>query len=84
MNGELAQIIAVVAYGNLFLLGGEAAKVDPSSNSTFQYVASIMFSRYKTNQDTEGLTIASSVPEWFDFLRSSKVTRFRMGTAGYA
>lgn len=72
MNGELAQIIALVGYGNLFLSGGS---VDLSSNSTFQYVSAIKFARYKTNQDKQGVEVASSVSDWLSFLRSIKATR---------
>jgi hypothetical protein len=75
MNGELAQIITLVAHGNLFLHGGETEKIDFSGNSTFQYVSSIKFARYRSNQDKEGVVIANSVSDWFDFLRSIKVTR---------
>lgn len=72
MNGELAQIIALVGYGNLFLSGGN---VDLSNNSTFQYVSAIKFVRYKNNQDKQGIEVASNVSDWFSFLRSLKVTR---------
>jgi len=75
MNGELAQIIALVAHGNLFLRGGEAAKIDLFGNSTFQYVSSIKFARYKSKQDKHGEVIANSVSDWFAFLRSIQVTR---------
>jgi hypothetical protein len=71
MNGELAQIIALVGYGNLFLSGGD---VDLSSNSTFQYVSAVKFARYKTNQDKQGIEVASNVSDWFSFLRSKQVT----------
>ena len=72
MNGEWAQIISLVAHGNLFLNG---ASVDLSANSTFQYVASVKFARYKSNQDKQGLEVANSVSNWFSFLRSVKATR---------
>jgi hypothetical protein len=72
MNGELAQIIALVAHGNLFLHGGDA---DLSANSTFQYVSSVKFARYKSNQDKQGVEIANSVSSWFSFLRSIKAKR---------
>jgi hypothetical protein len=74
MNGELAQIIALVAHGNLFLHDGGKTQVDLSANSTFQYVSSIKFARYKTNQDQQGIEIAASVPDWFAFLLSNRVT----------
>ncbi len=72
MNGELAQIVALVAHGNFFLNGG---KTDLSANSTFQFVSALKFARYKTNQDKQGLEIAASVSDWFAFLRSIKATR---------
>jgi len=72
MNGELAQIIALVGYGNLFLSGGN---VDLSANSTFQYVSSVKFARYKSNQDKQGVEIANSVSNWLSYLHSNKVTR---------
>jgi hypothetical protein len=72
MNGELAQIISLVAHGNLFLSGGS---VDLAANSTFQYDASVKFARYKSNQDQEGVEVANSVSNWLSFLRSIKATR---------
>jgi len=72
MNGELAQIISLVAYGNLFLSGGN---VDLSTNSTFQYVSSVKFARYESNQDKQGVEVASSVSGWFSFLRDIKASR---------
>jgi hypothetical protein len=72
MNGELAQIISLVTHGNLFLSGGN---VDLSTNSAFQYVSSVKFVRYKSNQDKQGVEIASSVSDWLSFLCSNKVTR---------
>lgn len=75
MNGELAQLIALVAHGNLFLHGSNSTNVDLSANSTFQYVSSTKFARYKSNKDKSGLEVANSVSDWFDFLRSTKATR---------
>ena len=72
MNGAVAQIVALVAYGNLFLSGKD---VDLSTNSTLQYISSIKFVRYKSSQDTQGVEVADSVSEWFSFLRSANATR---------
>ena len=72
MNGELAQIIALVAHGNSYLHGKE---VDLSVNSTFQYVASVKFARYKSNQDQQGTEVAHNLSDWLTFLRAQKVTR---------
>jgi len=72
MNGELAQVVTLVAYGNHFLAGND---VDLSTNSTFQYLSSIKFARYKSNKETKGEEVAGSVNEWFAFLRSNRVSR---------
>lgn len=72
MNGELAQIITLVAHGNLFLRGGE---IDLSASSAFQYVSSVRFARYKSAQDLQGVEVARSVSDWFAFLGSIKVMR---------
>lgn len=72
MNGELAQIVSLVAYGNLFLSGGN---VDLSTNSTFRYVSSVKFARYQSNQDNQCVEVASSVSEWLTFLRNIKASR---------
>ena len=72
MNGELAQIVALVAHGNLFLSGKD---VDLSTNSTIRYISSFKFVRYKSNQDTQGVEVANSISGWFSFLRSAKVNR---------
>jgi hypothetical protein len=51
MNGELAQIVALIAYGNEFFSApqGDPPELFPS-NSTFQYVANVSFTR-----DTDSL-----------------------------
>lgn len=72
MNGELAQIVTLVTYGNHFLTGND---VDLSSNSTFHYLSSINFARYKSNKDKSGDVVAGSISEWFAFLRSNQVSR---------
>ncbi|CAG1016793.1 hypothetical protein ANAEL_05837 [Anaerolineales bacterium] len=72
MNGELAQIVSLVTHGNAYLNG---ENVDLSTNSTFQYVSAVKFARYKSNQDKQGVEIASNVSDWFSFLRSIKATR---------
>lgn len=72
MNGELAQIITLVAHGNYFLHGGN---VDLSANSAFRFVSSVKFVRYQSNQDQQGVEVARSVSDWFAFLRSVKAAR---------
>lgn len=75
MNGELAQVIALVAHGNVFLNHAENAKIDFSTNSTFQYVNDVMFVRYKSTRDQHGVEVASSIADWFDYLRSKQAIR---------
>jgi hypothetical protein len=72
MNGELAQLVTLVTFGNLFLSGKE---IDLSKNSTFQYVSSLKFARYKSKNDKQGVEIAGSVTDWFAFLKSNHVSR---------
>jgi len=72
MNGELAQLVTLVTYGNLFLHGKE---VDLTSNSTFQYISSLKFARYKSTKETQGVEIAGSVMDWFAFLKTNHVSR---------
>jgi hypothetical protein len=72
MNGELAQIVTLVAYGNQFLSGKE---VDLASNSTFQFVSTLKFARYKSKSDKQGVEIAGSASKWFEFLKSNRVSR---------
>lgn len=75
MNGELAQIIFLVSYGNAYLSKGAAQEFDVASNSTFKYLSSLSFSRYKSDQFTDGELVAKSVAEWFAFLRYVNVSR---------
>jgi hypothetical protein len=72
MNGELAQIIALVAYGNYYLNGG---LIDFTTNSTFQFVSEVKFAQYKSKFHNAGNEVARSVEDWFAFLRSQKVSR---------
>ncbi len=75
MNGEWAQLIALVAHGNYFLTHPEISKMDLSANSTFQYVNEVTFVRYKSTLDPKGVKVAGNVADWLDILRERKVTR---------
>lgn len=75
MNGELAQIIFLVAHGNWYLNSSNRAGIDLPESSSFQFVTSVKFCRYKSSTDTQGLEVATSVSDWFEFLRSNKATR---------
>ena len=75
MNGELAQLIALVAHGNYFLTHPEIHTLDLSTNSTFNFVNSLCFALYKNKSETKGTEIASSVADWFTILRQQGVKR---------
>jgi len=75
MNGELAQVIALVAHGNYFLDHAEISMVDLSGNSTFQYVNEVKFVRYKSILDKKGVLAAGNVVDWFDALRKNHAKR---------
>jgi hypothetical protein len=75
MNGEFAQVIALVAHGNYFLNHSEISKIDLSGNSTFQFVNEVKFVRYKNTMDKHGIEVASNVTDWFDYLRFNHVKR---------
>jgi hypothetical protein len=75
MNGELAQVIALVAHGNYFLNHAEISQIDLARNSTFQFVNEVKFVRYKSTLDKQGVEIAGNIADWFDYLRSRQVKR---------
>jgi hypothetical protein len=75
MNGELAQLIALVAHGNLCLNDGITSPSALIENSTFQFVSSVKFCRYKTRNDVAGVEVAGDLKTWFELLRSDKVSR---------
>lgn len=76
MNGELAQCIALVAHGNYLLQKGIIALPELSNiNSTFKYVSSVMFARYRDKNQNRGTRVASTVMDWFNYLHSVGVKR---------
>lgn len=75
MNGELAQVIALVAHGNAFLTHAGAVPIDLSVNSTFQYVNEVKYVMYKNTIDPKGKLVAESVADWFETLRMQKAKR---------
>lgn len=75
MNGEWAQIIALVAHGNFFLDHQEISRIDFAGNSTLQFVNEVTFVRYKSTLDPKGAYVAGNVLDWFDVLRDKKVKR---------
>jgi hypothetical protein len=74
MNGELAQIVALITYGNKFLSASQsnAPELFPS-NSTFQYVSDVAFKREtpKLGSARKQEVIASDTRTWFAGLRTA-------------
>src|SRR5260370_27766044 len=81
MNGELAQVIALIAYGNDFLSGSgrEAPELFPS-HSTFQYVLTLSFKRETTSLGVFRRTqiLAADTRNWFTTLRQLGVKKLRL------
>ena len=76
MNGELVQCIAIAAHGNYVLHKGVFAYPELSiTNSTFKYVSSVTFSRYRDENQRRGTPVASTVTDWFKYLHSVGVKR---------
>jgi len=76
MNGELAQVTALVAHGNSYLRTGRLDEPHmEATNSTFQYVGSVRFRK------SDGAEIAGGVAGWLGWLRERGVDRLRFATA---
>jgi len=83
MNGELAQVVALVSHGNVFLHDPAApAPKAISGNSTFRYVESVDFARYEHREQKAGTRVAATVEDWFAFLRA--VGTERLWNIGFA
>lgn len=75
MNGELAELIALVAHGNAFLYGLCPPAELTRANSTFQYVESVRFIRHADAGAKEPMTIATTTSAWFEELKGSGAER---------
>lgn len=81
MNGELAELVALIAYGNLALHGQASTEALESSNSTFKFVNHVAFSWIEDDRAKE---IAVSVNDWFHWLRQRDVGRLRLAVKEHA
>lgn len=76
MNVELAQTIALIAYGNEYLSSprGRSSELSPS-HSTFQYVSVVSFRKGKELDDTVGKPeiLANDVRDWFSHLETDGI-----------
>lgn len=77
MDGQLAQLIALVGHGSSFLSGSvnNNALDLQRSNSSFQFVGALKFARYQDKQASQGTEIANDARTWFETLRSEGATR---------
>ncbi len=74
MNGELAQLIALVAHGNAYL--GAAPDADaPALDSAFSFVASLRFARYTAPGDENPIIVARDAAAWLNWLRARHTRR---------
>ena len=81
MNGELAQVIALITHGNEFLNSSQREAPELfSSNSTFQYVSDVSFKRATTKFgfSRKQEVIAHDTRTWFEGQRNAGVKGFRL------
>jgi len=76
MDGTLAQVIALVAYGNAWLKSADvnAPKLF-DANTTFQYVDAVKFVRYASKEQETGIVAAESTADWLTWLRETEAQR---------
>lgn len=76
MNGELAQAIALVAWGNQALGSSSPPATNlASENSTFRYVERLVFTTIQRGVATE---VATTPEAWFAWLATRGVRRLRL------
>jgi hypothetical protein len=75
LDGELAQAIALTAYGNTFLYGlTDGVAPDLSKyNSTFQYVGRLQF--LYNGSDRKEVEVSDSTSRWYEHLQSHGAKR---------
>ncbi len=74
MNGELAQLLALVTHGNAFL-GGAPTPATSRLDSSFAFVASLRFARYAAPDDEIPAIVARDLRTWLVWLRAQNVRR---------
>jgi hypothetical protein len=75
VNGELAEVICLATYGNIWLQQHPPAPIDfERSNSTFQFVGSTQFVLAKSGRLGRPQQ-ASTVKDWITNCRSAKASR---------
>ncbi|RPI87365.1 MAG: hypothetical protein EHM41_05265 [Chloroflexi bacterium] len=82
MNGELAQIIALILYGNEYLSSHEKSVPELlTSHSTFQFVSDLTFEKEKSLLDNfrKSSTPVKDTHTWFSYLRKQGVQVLKLG-----
>lgn len=79
MNGDLAEAVSLVSYGNT-LLYGEMPPVEWTAHSAFRYVSSVSFVRCRPWWAvlSPQVVVASSIDRWFAWLRQADVESLRL------
>jgi len=81
MNNKLAQIFALISFGNEYLTSFRDDVLDLLSfHSTFQYVSEVSFYKKKTLQDTSKKTrvVAKDSRTLFSYLKSQGVRHLKL------
>jgi len=81
MVGTLAQIIALTAYGNDFLINGNIPHDFDSSNTTLQFCNRVDFREFRKmflSSKPKERVVSSSPIEWFEYLRVGGCKHLRL------
>jgi hypothetical protein len=74
MSGSLAQLIALISYGNAFLINTNPTELS-MQNSTLKFCNSIVFN---TDQHDKSAVILNGIPKWFVYLKHSGCKRLKV------
>ena len=74
MHGELAQVIALAAYGSVWLSGADAPPQLEAGNSTFKYVRRVAFDLHDAEDGRSW--DAATVEGWLNGAREREIERF--------
>lgn len=82
MNGELAQVLALITHGNAYLSSSQkdAPELFPA-HSTFRYVSEVSFQRetFSFGLLRRHQVISQDTHTWFAVLRAEEVQKLRLG-----
>jgi hypothetical protein len=80
MTGSLAQLIAIVAYGNQSIASGKHSDFFPN-NSTFQFCNAVVFTKIQKRfffSKSKAVTVAENPTAWFKLLVSEGCTGLKL------